>query len=407
MTFLYRALPRARSAHPRARKGLITAVLILSTGVLFPAAAPAATQKELAKARSERAAVQQELDKTVAAYDAAQAKLAETQASMEANKKALAEAEQREKDAQTRLSRRADAMYRRGPVAIFQFLVGAESFSDFGWRLTMVEGAARQDSTTMAEAARTQSEISSLQQQLVAEAQSQEALLADMSSQTKALTDNFSKAQALESKLAADREAALKAERQKAATAAAAAKAAEQAKAKQAAAQKKASPSASATPAAAKKAATPAPATARLAGEGPATPVVSGSMACPVAGPTSFTDTYGAFRSGGRSHQGVDMFAAMRTPAAAIVDGTISRRQTSDLGGLSVYLKGNDGNEYFYTHLAGYSDAAPGQSVKKGAVIGYVGDSGNAKGGPPHLHFEIRSGGVPINPTPTVRKACG
>lgn len=407
MTFPYRAFLRPRSMRLGVRKGLLATVLILSTAVLLPVPATAASQKELAKARSERAAVQRELDRTVAAYDAAQAKLAETQASMEANQKSLKEAEERQQAAQSRLSHRADAMYRRGPVAIFQFLFGAESLSDFGWRLTMVKGAARQDSATMADAARTTSEITALQQQLQAEEQSQQTLLTNMSAQTKALTDNFGKAQALESKLATDREAAVRAEREKAAKAAAAAKAAEAARAKEAAAKKKAPAAAASPSASAKGAATPSPATARLAQDGPALPVVSGATACPVAGPTSFTDTYGAFRGGGRTHQGVDMFAAMRTPVAAIVDGRILRRQTSDLGGLSVYLAGDDGNEYFYTHLAAYSDAAPGDKVKKGAIIGYVGDSGNAKGGPPHLHFEVRQGGVPINPTPTARKACG
>jgi len=72
-----------------------------------------------------------------------------------------------------------------------------------------------------------------------------------------------------------------------------------------------------------------------------------------------------------------------------------------------VYLRGNDGTEYFYTHLAAYADVAPGQKVSAGRTIGYVGDTGNAKGGPPHLHFEIRTNGVPINPTPTARAACG
>lgn len=355
--------------------------------------------------------MQAELDRTVAAYDAAQAKLAETQASIEKNSESLKVAEVDQQQARARLSERADVMYRRGPVAIFQFLVGAESLNDFGVRMKLIEGAAKQDSTTIAEATRISSEVNALQQQLVAEEQQQKDLLASMSGQTRSLTDNFTKAQTMEARLASDREAAAKAEQEKATKAAAA-----DAKAKAEAAEKPVAPAPAPpapappppapAPAPAKVLTSPTPPTARLAGDGPAVPV-GRKGSCPVAGPVSFTDTWGAPRSGGRSHQGVDMFAAMRTPAAAIVDGTLLRRQTSSLGGLSVYLNGDDGNEYFYTHLAGYSDVAPGQKVKAGEIIGYVGDSGNAKGGPPHLHFEIRSGGVPINPTPAARAACG
>jgi len=415
VTFTFRALVRTGSTPGTARKGLLVAVLILALTIQSVPAYGAATPQELAKAKEQRAAVQRQLDQTVAAYDAAQAKLAETQASMNAGQRALEQAEAEELEAQIRLSKRADVMYRRGPVAIFQYLFGAETFSDFGRRMTLVQGAAKQDSSTIAEAARTKQEISSLQEQLQAEEQRQEELLASMSSQTQSLTENFTKAQALEASLTADREAALTAEREKAAKAAAAAKAAEEAKAKAAEAAAKASPAARPSPAAtrtsdpARPSPSPSPteAAARVAQTAPVVPAGTRNLFCPVNGPVSFTDTYGAPRSGGRKHQGVDMFAPMRTPAAAIVDGTLTRREESTLGGLSVYLRGNDGTEYFYTHLAAYADVAPGQKVSAGRTIGYVGDTGNAKGGPPHLHFEIRTNGVPINPTPTARAACG
>ena len=415
---------RTGSTPGTARRGLLVAVLILASTIHSVPASGAATPQELAKAREQRAAVQRQLDQTVAAYDAAQAKLAETQASMNAGQKALEEAEAEELEAQMRLSKRADVMYRRGPVAIFQYLFGAETFADFGRRMTLVQGAAKQDSSMIAQAARTKQEISSLQEQLQAEEQRQQELLATMSSQTQSLTENFTKAQALEASLTADREAALKAEREKAAKAAAAAKAAEEAKAKAAEeakatareeAKATASPAARQSPAAtrnpdpARPSPSPSPteAAARVAQIAPVVPAGTRNLFCPVNGPVSFTDTYGAPRSGGRKHQGVDMFAPMRTPAAAIVDGTLTRREESTLGGLSVYLRGNDGTEYFYTHLAAYADVAPGQKVSAGRTIGYVGDTGNAKGGPPHLHFEIRTNGVPINPTPTARAACG
>jgi murein DD-endopeptidase MepM/ murein hydrolase activator NlpD len=87
------------------------------------------------------------------------------------------------------------------------------------------------------------------------------------------------------------------------------------------------------------------------------------------------------------------------TNALAVEDGTISKMGNNTLGGISLWLSGDTGNEYYYAHLYGYADGLEvGQHVKAGQVIGYVGDTGNANG-TPHLHFEIHPhGGVPIDP---------
>lgn len=141
------------------------------------------------------------------------------------------------------------------------------------------------------------------------------------------------------------------------------------------------------------------------ASRGSSSPTVigSGSWRCPVQGPRSFTNDWGNPRSGGRRHQGTDILAPRGTPVVASVAGTV-RHHNSRMGGLSYYLKGNDGNTYFGTHLSGY--AASG-SVAAGTVVGYVGNTGNASGGPPHLHFEIHpGGGGPTNPYPTLRQYC-
>jgi murein DD-endopeptidase MepM/ murein hydrolase activator NlpD len=129
-----------------------------------------------------------------------------------------------------------------------------------------------------------------------------------------------------------------------------------------------------------------------------------GALLCPVQGPASFVDSFGAPRSGGRAHQGVDMMATMGTPTVAPVSGRVEHRG-NDLGGLSWWLHGDDGDEYFGTHLSGYENEGAGR-VAAGTVIGYVGDSGNAAG-TPHLHFEIHpGGGGAINPFPDVAAAC-
>jgi murein DD-endopeptidase MepM/ murein hydrolase activator NlpD len=136
----------------------------------------------------------------------------------------------------------------------------------------------------------------------------------------------------------------------------------------------------------------------------PAPPPAPVGPVCPVQGPVEFVDSWGAARSGGRGHQGVDMMAASGTPTVAPVGGTVEHRE-SGLGGLSWYLDGDDGNTYYGAHLSGYESVGVGW-VGAGTVIGYVGDSGNAAG-TPHLHFELHpGGGGAVNPYPLVASVC-
>ncbi|MFN2504088.1 MAG: murein hydrolase activator EnvC [Acidimicrobiales bacterium] len=129
----------------------------------------------------------------------------------------------------------------------------------------------------------------------------------------------------------------------------------------------------------------------------------SADWVCPVQGPHAFSDDYGAPRGGGFSHQGNDILAPRGTPVVANVDGVVVQRRNT-LGGLSYFLNGDDGDSYYGAHLDSYG--ASGR-VTAGTVIGTVGTTGDAAGGPPHLHFEIHPGGSGnINPYPTLSRYC-
>jgi murein DD-endopeptidase MepM/ murein hydrolase activator NlpD len=134
--------------------------------------------------------------------------------------------------------------------------------------------------------------------------------------------------------------------------------------------------------------------------------VARGDIVCPVdGGGLNFIDSWGFSRSGGRAHEGTDMMAASGTPTPAPTNGEVVHRENS-LGGLTWYVYGTNGHTYYGAHLASYENVGVGY-VDAGTVIGYVGASGNASGGAPHLHFEYHpGGGGPVNPYSILDRAC-
>lgn len=139
-------------------------------------------------------------------------------------------------------------------------------------------------------------------------------------------------------------------------------------------------------------------------GSGGGNQIATGTWVCPVQGARSFVDSWGFPRPGGRRHQGVDIMSPRGTPVVTPVAGVVQLR-SNGIGGLSFHLNGADGNYYYGTHMDAYADISNG-SYPAGTVVGYVGDTGDAKGTGTHLHFEIHVGGGAINPYPTVARHC-
>ena len=134
----------------------------------------------------------------------------------------------------------------------------------------------------------------------------------------------------------------------------------------------------------------------------PAAPAAAQYLkAFPVTGTYSFANDYGAARSQG-SHQGNDIMSPRGTPVVAVADGTIKRltRVETGLGGVFIYLVDTAGNEYYYAHLNDIvAGLDAGSKVAAGQQIGTVGNTGDARFGAAHLHFEIHpGGGGAINP---------
>ncbi|HXF97623.1 MAG TPA: M23 family metallopeptidase [Gaiellaceae bacterium] len=118
----------------------------------------------------------------------------------------------------------------------------------------------------------------------------------------------------------------------------------------------------------------------------------AGGYVFPVHGPASFGDSFGAPRPNvpGGWHHGEDIFAPMGAPVLAVADGTLHTIGFTPIGGYRLWLRDRQGNQFYYAHLSAYSPlAVEGRSVRAGDVIGFVGDTGDAEGGTPHLHFEI------------------
>ena len=134
-------------------------------------------------------------------------------------------------------------------------------------------------------------------------------------------------------------------------------------------------------------------------------------VAFPIGGPypTPLIDSYGFPRMTGTPdehwHEGIDIFAPRGTPLVATERGIITKLGVGRLGGLKFWLKGESGSEWYYAHLDSFAPGlANGVVVEAGELVGYVGNTGNAVGTPPHLHMQLHpGGGRPVNPYPLLK----
>jgi murein DD-endopeptidase MepM/ murein hydrolase activator NlpD len=128
-------------------------------------------------------------------------------------------------------------------------------------------------------------------------------------------------------------------------------------------------------------------------------------LSAPLAGltPRELQDSFYYRRPDGMIHYAIDIFRPIGEPLLAVVDGYVERIDPNPLGGKVVYLVDEEKRfRFYYAHLDQHAEGLyAGMPVKRGDVIGFVGDTGNAKGTQPHLHFQIASlAGAVVNPYP-------
>lgn len=119
--------------------------------------------------------------------------------------------------------------------------------------------------------------------------------------------------------------------------------------------------------------------------------------------PRALRDTWHGARSEGRKHEGIDIFAKRGTPVLSSTEGIVTQVGTNRLGGLVVWVMGPGRQRHYYAHLDRYSDVQAGMRIEAGRVLGYVGNSGNAQGTPPHLHYGVYDMDGALNPYPLLK----
>lgn len=355
-----RRSPGARSSTTAIRTGAV-AVLLAATAVPL-VAGNAAGEETLKDLQARMNAIQAELDATTTRIEELRDekdRLTQRISDIEVRVKSL---DARREKLVKSVVKRADELYRSGAgFGMMEALFSSESFADLTSRAEMLSEISFDQSRVFVDLSRTEAELRALNESLSNERQALGENATRLADESRSLQSKFDSVAAEYERL------------------------------------KKAILASKPDPA-------PAP-----AGPAPRAPSASirvsatNGMACPVAGPVSFTDTWGAPRDG-HTHQGVDMMAAAGTPVVAIVSGAITLADYGDSAGYWQILSGNDGNQYWYMH--NQQNIVTGGSVSAGQQIATVGDTGNAAG-TPHLHFEYHpGGGSAVNPTPLVASVC-
>lgn len=355
----------------------ITVFLTLLAAAAPAVAATVEEQRAAVKAlESELAALDAQAGQAAAEANAAIDDLDETRAELKTARRGIAAARREASFAQNALSKRLVSIYVEQPPTEVELLLSGKSLSELVDIQVLLRETARNDAFLLTASREKRARLETLRAELEATEKIEEQRAAEkkrlreqVQAAAAARRTKLNSASAELRKLVAARERArkvaaarLRANNQKAATGSATA---------------------------------PAPAPSS---------VPAGDYVFPVAGATRFTDDWLYPRPGGRYHQGIDLFAARGTPLVAIASGTVYRVGWNTLGGQRFWLRDDNGTEYYYAHLEGFAAAArEGARVSKGTVLGFMGDSGSARGTGVHLHLQIHpGGGGPVRPWPYV-----
>jgi murein DD-endopeptidase MepM/ murein hydrolase activator NlpD len=382
---------------PRGPRAVLLLVVFVGAVSLAPAASADTTRDDLAQARDKLASAQAAANEAAARYEAALSGRAELERELQELAQRIDAAKAREATLETTVQQIALRAYMgAGEPVVGTVLFSGGDVLDIGRSTRLLDRANAPNLDAIDELSAVRDDLGRDRSRVDAAKQESEHLVADLASQSRRVQDELASAQAARR----DIEARFTQEQQAKAIAAARVAAAAQQRAKAATISGSAGkaappPTRASTPTSTRTTPTTKPTSP---------PPVNAHIVCPVRGAVSFVDSFGAPRSGGRSHQGVDMMAAEGTPNVATVSGTVKQQQGS-LQGNGVFLSGDDGNSYWYFHLSRY-EGGP-RHVSQGEVIGYTGHTGNADGGASHTHFEYHpGGGAAVDPYPLVRAVC-
>lgn len=306
------------------------------------------TSSDLSAARDRLASLQSELTRLAGEWNRAQSSLATTEQRLAETRARVGRLQARLGDLQGRLGMEARIAYESGGTGALVSLLSSGSFQEFSERMEFMDRIAAAGADLVIQARVTREDLRREQHTLTSLASEQARTVAALGAQKDAMNAKLSEVASLVEQL------------------------------KQA---------------------------LFVRSRGPVPPGGNPLQVCPVPG-AAFTDDFGAPRPGGRTHQGNDLFAPFGTPIHAAQTGSFSRN-SNDLGGIGAIVYAGSGDYTYYAHLQGYAGVPDGAHVTAGTVIGYVGDTGDAQGGPPHLHFEYHpGGGAAVDPYPYVIALC-
>jgi peptidoglycan LD-endopeptidase LytH len=339
--------------------------------------ANADTSSQLDQAKREAAAAQAELDRVAQSWQEAEARIAVAQDAATAARARIADLEERLGDVQVRLNERAAALYMAGGDPAVVALITSSSVQDVADRLQFADAVAQRDADLATQVSVQAQELAWERERLAAAVADGQAAASALQAQADVIKSTIgdlqSRVSGLQAQLAAEQAAAAAAN--------------------------------STGGGSTGGGSTGGGSTGGDSNGSP--PPITGSgwlLTCPVNGATSFTDSFGDPRPGGRSHEGIDMIAGYGTPVVAVHSGTVHRTSSSTGGYGTVIFHDGSADWTFYTHFSSYAGPSGGH-VSAGDTIGLVGATGDTTVN--HLHFEYHpGGGAALNPYSALLGVC-